>query len=447
MTARERIDEFLFHLLLTAVFALLAWLSVIHVAHWDWTASGRNSLAPESLALLQRLQAPLLLTSYAPDNPELRRRVGTLLQRYRRAAPQRVQIAFVDPELEPERARAAGVELAGELVMSYLGRSERLRTLSEGHLSNTLQRLLGRPDRWIGALIGHGERKLDGRANHDLGRFGTLLEQRGYKVQALDLNRTGSIPRNLDLLVIAGPQADLPAAEAARLTEFVDAGGRLLWLLDPGPLHGLEPVADALALRPLPGQVVDANVRQLGVDDPTVALVSSYPDHRAVRGFETMTLFPQATALESVADGRWQATPLLRTLPRSWNETGPVSGEIRRDADLGEQAGPLTLGVALQRASAGPPDERGQRIAVIGDGDFLANSFLDNVGNRDLGLRLVRWLLEEDALLDLPSPPTPDHELSITPSMALYLGAGSLVAAPLGFVLIGVRVYRRRRKD
>ena len=265
-----------------------------------------------------------------------------------------MRIRFVDPELHPDQARAAGVELAGELVLEYRDRRESLRTLSEGHISNALQRLIGRPERWIGTLTGHGERSLSGKANHDLGDFGTALEQRGYRIQPLDLAETAAIPDNLGLLVLAGPRVDLLPGEVQRLRNYLAAGGNLLWLLDPDGLFGLEALAGDLGIEPLPGHIVDANVRELGVDDPSVALVSRYPDHAATRGFELMSLFPMAAALESTSTGAWRATPLLSTLPRSWNETGPIQGQVRRDEEQGERAGPLALGIALERQFTHP---------------------------------------------------------------------------------------------
>jgi ABC-type uncharacterized transport system involved in gliding motility auxiliary subunit len=441
------LQEGLFHLLLLGAAVLAAWLSLQYTWHWDWTGNRSNSLAPESRSLLQRLESPLTMTSFAPDNRDLRQRILRLLDRYRRERPEMVKISFVDPELHPDLAREAGIELAGELVLEYQGGRERLQTLSEGHVSNALQRLLGRPERWIGALAGHGERSLSGKANHDLGDFGAALESRGYRIQPLDLAQVPVLPENLGLLVVAGPQSDLLGAEVERLRDHVEQGGSLLWLMDPGGLHGLESLARQLGVRTLPGRIVDANVRELGVDDPTVALVSRYPDHPATSGFSLMALFPQALALESTAAGEWRVTPLLRTLSRSWNETDPIQGEVRRDKAHGERAGPLTLALALERTLATPTGAREQRALVVGDGDFLANAFLGNVGNRELGLRLVRWLMEEDELLHIPPRQSPDRELPITRTLALVLGVGSLFVLPLGFLATGFLIRWRRNRE
>ncbi len=441
----ERLQGIVYHLLLATVTALLAWLSLQHATYWDWTDNRRNSLAAESLALLDKLETPLRMTSYAPDRPELRKRIDRLLERYRRTSPQWVVTRYIDPELHPEQARQAGVELAGELILEYQDRSERLRVLSEEQIANALLRLLGRPERWIAGLGGHGERHLAGTANHDLGDFGSALEQHGYRVQTLDLASVAGLPHNLGLLILAGPQLPLPKADVRRLQKYLKDGGNLLWLMDPdGPSQ--EPLAQSLGVTPLPGRIVDANVADLGVEDPTIALVSNYPDHPATRGFDLLSLYPQSLALEAIEASTWRATPLLQTLPRSWNETGQVQGQIRQDPERGERPGPLTLGLALERELSDSNGTRHQRALVLGDGDFLANAFLANAGNRELGLRLVRWLMEDDALLHIPPRTTPDRELHIDRNMALVLGVGGLLVAPLGFLLAGLLIRRARNR-
>lgn len=442
---RAWVQEGLFHLLLGLAFVLLAGLSLRHGGHWDWTASQRNSLSAESRALLARLEGPLILTTHAPAQSRLGRRLARLLEPYRRARPDWVTLRFVDPELHPDQARAAGVELTGELVLDYQGRVERLRTLGESQIANALQRLLGRPDRWIGALSGHGERSLAGLANHDLGRFGRELEARGHRFQTLEPEALLALPDNLGLLLIAGPQVAPLPGEVARLRAYLQAGGALLWLLDPDGLGGLEDLAGDLGLEVLPGVILDTRGGELGIQDPSVALVTQYPEHPITRDLGLVSLFPRAAALAARPAGDWRVQPLLVTQARAWNETGPLQGVLEPNPEAGERAGPLTLGLALTRPRAAGARE--QRVLVVGDGDFLANAFLGNGGNLELGLRLVRWLLEEDRLLEIPPREAADRSLVVTPGLALALGGGSLVLAPLVFLAAGLLIRRRRRGE
>ncbi len=49
-------------------------------------------------------------------------------------------------------------------------------------------------------------------------------------------------------------------------------------------------------------------------------------------------------------------------------------------------------------------DDRVQRVLLVGDGDFLSNAQIGTYGNGAIGLRLTRWLSNEEALLELPPP-------------------------------------------
>ena len=132
---------------------------------------------------------------------------------------------------------------------------------------------------------------------------------------------------------------------------------------------------------------MDANVRDLGIDIPTVAMVADYPVHLMTAGLSAAALFPGAQALAPVVAEGWKPVLHLATRNGSWNETGPVQGEVTRDPAQGEEAGPLTIALALNRPSPRGPGE--QRVVVVGDGDFLSNAHLSHGGNLDLGLRLV----------------------------------------------------------
>ena len=101
---------------------------------------------------------------------------------------------------------------------------------------------------------------------------------------------------NTDLVVVTAPAIALFPGEARTLIDYLTAGGNLLWLMDPGDLNGLEPLADALGLTPLPGRLVDANVERLNIEDPTVAMAERYPDHPLTRALSEPSLFPGAMA-------------------------------------------------------------------------------------------------------------------------------------------------------
>jgi ABC-type uncharacterized transport system involved in gliding motility auxiliary subunit len=437
-----RAENVFFHLLLVALFAMGGWISQHHGWVWDWTETGRNSLHPSSKQLLAQLRQPLQITCFAPDNRELRKQISDIIKRYQRNSD-RISLEFINPALQPKLTRELGIQVSGELYLEYAGRSENLRSLDEESISNAIQRLLQKDERWLVALKGHGERNLNGEANHDLGTFSGELMKKGYRIQSLELASALQIPSNTALLVIASPQTGFLAGERDLIREYIGQGGNLLWLTDPGESTERELLSELFGIDMLPGTVVDPNAAQLGLDNPAIALAPKYPVHPTVGDFKLLTLYPHASALEFTTTGSWQWTPLISTLPRSWNETSPLKGELSRNPELGEKSGPLNLGIAISRDTATGE----QRVIVIGDGDFLSNAYLGNAGNRDLGLRLIRWLAADDSLINIPVKTATDLNLNLSPAKSAIIGLGFLVVLPLALVCCGYLIWWRRRRS
>jgi len=178
--------------------------------------------------------------------------------------------------------------------------------------------------------------------------------------------------------------------------------------------------------------------------------LGDYVPNAITRGFTLTTLFPQVSALAQIAQGDWAVHAFLRSGTQSWTEFKPIDNtkpsDIRFDAASGELRGPLDFGFALSRLSPSP-DKSEQRVVVIGDGDFLSNSFLGNGGNRAMGERVFDWLLGDDKLVDLPPRGAPDRIIQISQLELSAVSVGFLVVLPLLLLLIGgLIVWRRRRR-
>lgn len=437
----ERFNRLLFHLLMLVILLLLAWLSGRYSIQWDWTRNSANSLNPISVDILSRTPDPLRVTVYAAEKSQLRERIRRFVKRYQQIKSD-ISLDFIDPLQRPDEARRQGISLSGEILLQYQGREERLQKLDEERFSNAILRLSQSRTRWIAGLSGHGERDLVGMANHDLGEFGKALSQQGYQVVGLDLATTPTPPENTALLVIASPNKPFLAGELDRIRDYLAQGGNLLLLSDPDNSAAASVIKTLTGIEQLPGTIVDANVKELGIDNPAVALVPAYPEHPAVESFKLLSLYPQAAAMSAPKDSPWQASAILKTLKRSWNETGALSGEIQRNPELGEEAGPLAIGFALSRAS----DHAEQRILVIGDSDFLSNSFIANAGNLDLGLAITRWLTQDDRMIGIPAAQADDSELHLSKTATAVIGLGSLIVLPLLLLLFGLSMAWRRNR-
>jgi ABC-type uncharacterized transport system involved in gliding motility auxiliary subunit len=425
---------------------LLGWLSQRYSFQTDWTSSGRNTLSVDSRKLLDEMHGPIHITAFARESQLLRDHIRDLVARYQRHKRD-IDLNFVNPDADPDRVRELGITLDGELLVAYQGRSEKVQDLSEQNLTNTLLRIARQEQRRVVFLSGHGERSPTGQANHDLGSFGTLLEQKGLALDTLNLAETAAVPVDTSLLVIADPRTSLLPGEVQLVHRHVHGGGNLLWLVEPGNLAGLEPLAETLGIEFLPGVIVDATTQLFGIDNPAFALIPDYPMHAITREMNSLTLFPQASGLEVSVPAPWQVQALLTTLDRAWTEIGELSGTIRFDQDSDERMGPLDIGFAFTRPGQQTAKEGAeQRIVVIGDADFLSNAFLGNGGNVDLGLSLFNWLNHDDRFITITARTTADANLELSKLAQILIGFGFLFGLPLLLMGSGVFIWWRRRR-
>ncbi len=444
-----RLQSLIFTVLFIAIIGMLAWLSTQYVYQADWTSGARNTISAGSRRLLDSMDQPVLITAFVREDKLARSQIKDLIGTYQRFKED-ITLEFINPDLAPERVRELGIASGGEIVIHYRDRQERIQTLSEQQLTNALLRLTRQDERWIVFLTGHGERSAGGETNHGLGEFSQELERKGLNVQSINLVES-EIPSNTNLLVLASPQTTLLPGELHKLQSYIDNGGNLLWLAEPDSPRGMEALSEQLGIHFLPGTVVDATTQMFGIDNPAFVVITGYPRHDISREMTTVTVFPEAAAVEINDSAAWNVTPLLTTLEHSWTEIGEIEGEISFDSNNDERAGPLEIGVALTRAvpvetdvdEASAPE---QRVVVIGDGDFLSNTYLGNPGNLGLGLNIVRWLSHDDATIEIRVNPAPDTTLVLGKVAQAVIAIGFLIGIPLLLLLLGIGIWLRRRR-
>jgi len=435
-----RLASLSFALLLLTIAGLLMWVSRDYHLQFDWTHNQRNTLSEASRHMLATLDKPLLLTAYARDVEGTRQAITELVARYQKYKKD-IVLEFVNPDTDPARVRAANVRVDGELVVEYNERKENLSQLSEEALTNTLARLGRGGERWVVLVTGHGERSAERKANHDLSTWSAQLAKRGLKTRSVTLGGNTAIPQNTSVLIIASPRVRYLTAEIKQLEQYLAGGGNLLWLADPGPLQGLERLAESLGVEFHRGEVVDPTSAALTQSAANFIVVNRYGVHPVVQGFELMTLFPEVAGLSVQPPKEWTQQVILDTAAHGWIETGAARGQLRFDPGKDIQ-GPVNIAVSLTRKH----EEREQRVVLIGDGDFLSNTFLGNGGNLEFSMNLVNWLASDDAYINIPVRTAPDLTLTLSRNAQIGIVFGFLLLLPLGLLASGIVIWWRRRK-
>lgn len=440
-----RLQSLLLVLVLCVAAGLLAWASMVWRTTADWTWSGSNSLTAASKRVLGRLDHPVTLSAYIQGSGRLSAYEHHLLARYKRA-DSHIHIRFVNPDTALAEVRKLGITTPGEMRVEYGSRGTNLKTISESGITNALLRLARGGSTRVLFATGHGEADPNGKRNYDLGRFGDQLAQQGFDVTTRDLGTHPTIPDGTDFVVVASPQSNYLPREVKVLEQWVANGGNLLWLHDPGALHGLAGLAEALGVKPLEGTVVDTAASRFGVDRATWVVLSDYGKSPVTRGFTGNTLFPDATGFNLIPGSPWRARTFLQTprLPDSWlmsGESGSGTVTYRPGTDI---PGPIAIGYTLSRRRPGGHGE--QRAVVVGNSSFLSNRFLGNGENLGLGLNIFEWLAGEDRYLDITPPRAPDRALSLSGIEQGGIGIGFLFVLPIALLAIALLVWWRRRR-
>lgn len=432
-------------LLLLCIVLALGWLSQRFSTAFDVTANERHSLTPATIDVLQALDKPVELIAVLGPDAAQQAGVRALVSRFQAIKPD-LQLRFINPETDPAAARALDAAPGGELILRTAGREQRLQTLSERTLVDSLRLLNREGERDIVFITGHDERSPTRGDNDGWSRIATELEAIGLVSREVSLVSQPRLSDDIDLVVLAAPRRPYFPGEIASINDYLLRGGNFLWLSEipndapAGP--GLQLLADQLGVDTLPGRVIDSDSQALNAQSPDFVLLDRFPAHPVTDRLSSPILLPQASALSVTPLAGQETLPLLQTPASSWTETGALTGAIQYDDNTAEVAGPLMLGISIER----PRAQGTQRIAVLGDADFAASQFLDNGANKAFTESLILWLTGESDALEFVTHKAPDSELQLDNRSIVIISALYLAGLPALLLLIAAIVRWRRRR-
>ncbi len=101
--------------------------------------------------------------------------------------------------------------------------------VTEEKLTNAIVDLTIKDKPKIYFLTGHNEYGI----NTDMTMLKAYLENEVNEIATLDLLVTNNVPDDTDLLVISSPQKDMLDTELEMITNYINNGGKILWMNDP----------------------------------------------------------------------------------------------------------------------------------------------------------------------------------------------------------------------
>jgi len=445
-----RIQSYIFNLLFLAVIALLAWFSTQYSFNSDWTYGQRNSLTEPTTHLLDAMPEDINLNVYLPEQSSMRAAVEELLKRYQHHKSN-FNFRLLNPDLDIELAKAENISRYGQTVIKYKNKKETLDNLNETILGNALSRLSRSQSTHAVFLEGHGERKLFDASNTSYSKLANALTDKGINVSTHNL-LNGNLPEDTSIVIIAGASHAYLPGETERLQQYIKAGGNLLWLQDPDSDNKLDDLATQLKLSFNNGILVDADPQlraTLRIEHPATIAVLQYNLHAITKRIPYNTLFMLAGSVDFIPDDKsdWEGTTLFSSRESTWSETSSLlTKQIDFEKNKGDVLGPLPMAQALQRNLMIEDSPLSQRVVVVADSDFLANSYIGAGANLLLGQNIFNWLSQDEQLISFEIKSAPDLQLKLSDTQVTLIGLTFLVFLPAGLLITGLLIWRKRKR-
>jgi gliding motility-associatede transport system auxiliary component len=437
----------LYTLIGIAIIVLVNWFVNSHDKSWDLTPNKEYSLSPQSIKILKGLKQNV--TIYAFDRKDAFSRRRDLLGEYE-SASNRVAVRYVDPDREPDLAKQYGIQSYGTVEVVAGTRHFQAQNTEEEGVTNALIRVL-MGEKTVYFVDGHGERGIDDSGRDGFQNLKKELNDESYEVKTLMLLQKNEIPANCEMLVIAGPKHDYLPAEIETISKFIEGGGRVLFMLDPGvKLPNLNKMLAGWGVTLRDDLVVDLNpVARLFGTTPVMPLIIKYGSNPIVEPLQrTASLFPLSRSIEISKDAKGSPPEMLcQTSDDSFGVEGfnPSMQQISSRPRPGDVKGPLTVAVA--DTISGQDGKKGEgRLVVTGTSLLGANAYLGFQGNKDLVMNMVNWLSAEESLISIRPKPQEQQTLNMNQrqmGQLLYLGVFGL---PIVIILVGAGVWWRRRR-
>ncbi|MDP6514644.1 MAG: GldG family protein, partial [SAR202 cluster bacterium] len=492
------------------IFSLLVgWSGTSIGGRLDLTEDKLFTMSPATSEILEQLDDILTVEVFesAEPPPQIKRAtrdVNDFLEDFAASSDGKVRLIKrfpADDEDEARKASLAGIPpvqfnrqsqsefqiTSGYLgfAMTYIDQREVVPFISavdgfEYRLASLANKMLQDQKKTVGFFTGHGEKS----ASAGYGSFAGALSE-AYDVVEIPVEADVAPDlSDIDVVIVGGPNRNIPESAEAELRRFIDAGGNAIIMIDRVVVDQsrfiAQPNLNSFATFPAEYGVVIENdlifdlqsnetlsfnvgASSVFLDYPFFARAPIVVEKDA--GFARNALLPWASTLGITEDARAgiEVAPLIETtefayIDRNYGDVRPNS--VVLDDVTGLNQVKSLMGVAISGRASAPSDASTFRLVVVGTSRWLEDGITERASeNLALGLNLVDWLAQDDSpdlnewlarrdtLAAVRSKAVTTRDLLFTSTTHENISRWANIAgAPLLLISIGlIRSFRRRR--
>lgn len=492
-------------LLLIGILIVVNFFSYQIFYRWDLTEGQEFSISKPSKNTVSGLDDIVTVKAYFSDNLpsqfiSVRQEVKDILDEYRAFSNGKLRTEFIDPSDNEDLKRELMImgipqltfqiyeQDKAELVNGYMGiaisfgqKTEVIPAVGQGtsdleyRLTTAIKKVIADEISTIGFLTSHGTLDLENAIKSAKEELDKL-----YAITTVELSaEEPQVPENINTLIIAGPKENFSEEQFQAINTFLRHGGSLLVFFDGVNVgQGLTASVNSSNLPELLkkyGITINKNLvadTRSGVASftqgfftfssnyafwPKITSEGFARDHGAVSNLENVIL-PWASSIivdsEKIDESAYKI--LAFTTPNAWQikDNFDITPTNANTAKGSRSEYTLALAVnglvpnAYPESGSAETDKFSGRLVVVGDSDFINDSFARNTpDNLTLFQNLVDSLSMDEDLINIRSKgksSRPIKELSNSARAAVrYLNVFGITVLVIAFGLI--RYYLRRR--
>lgn len=428
-------------------------IGVRHNKYFDLSQNQQMTLSDQTIKVLENINQDIEFKYFYVDGLQtqdtLKKNFTTLLRLYQ-SFSKRIKFETIEMNKNPIVVKDFGAtQGTGEAFVRIGSKTIKIDTqfgsqggqaYTESSFTNGLIRASRTQLKKVYFLNGHGERSLDDeKSEQSISFFKYEVEKLSYAVNTLNLLSTGQMPKDIDVLVIAGPQSVVSQTELQSLDNYLKAGGKIIlaldrssdvswfnWLKAKGIVYKANYVFNVLNTQAGP---------VISIDQPTMAnQFSSESDitKKFDEGLRIIFNKPSELKINPVLSEKHSYKPIVKSALAS------VALQSLTETAFEGKPQSYSLGFQID-----------DQMIVMSDVSVMANQFYPQGSNKDLLLSSLAYLAQEKDLISTSPKDISKTTLKMQgPELSFYFKTilvAYIIPLPLVFLFIALFVWYRRR--
>lgn len=288
-------------------------------------------------------------------------------------------------------------------------------------------------------MTGHGEMELGDT-------FTAAIEKANIETDSLNLITADQVPEDADCVLLVSPTSDITAEEAEKLLTYLQGGGKAMILTDytGEDMANLESVLEYYGTEIVDGVVLEGdNNYYIQVPYYLVPDINSTEVSSDLTGGAAYVLLAAAqgiTESDEIRDGV-DVTSVLSTSSQAYSKTD-IENMTTYDKEDGDVDGPFDLGVIITETVE-------TKLALFTSSalvDESANQMVSG-GNETLFMNTISWLCGQESAVSVPVKSLSMDYLTVTAASGSFWSIMVIAIIPGAFLIYGLFVWLRRRKQ